>query len=175
MKREKSKIVYASDIGQAAFCPHAMSLQKRKKSFFTGALKSSHEKKASSESRKAMAKGSVAHERLNRQLLDGKGKERVNQISQGSQPTNKAPIKSQESGKSACFIASYAFGENHQITNDLRAWRDNSLSKNAPGRAFIKFYYATSPKLICFFGKSSLFKKISIFIVRKIHSIVKAQ
>lgn len=71
-----------------------------------------------------------------------------------------------------CFVASYAIGENHPITDDLRNWRDQYLKKHLLGRIFIAAYYATSPILIRCFGGSRLFKTLSASLVTKLASYI---
>ena len=69
-----------------------------------------------------------------------------------------------------CFVASYAIGENHPITDDLRNWRDQYLKKHLLGRVFIVVYYAISPILISYFGGNRLFKTLSANLVTKLAS-----
>ena len=48
-----------------------------------------------------------------------------------------------------CYIATMAYGSyEHPQVIELRKFRDNTLSKSALGRGFIKTYYKYSPKLI---------------------------
>ncbi|ASI21468.1 hypothetical protein E4188_23745 (plasmid) [Aeromonas media] len=47
-----------------------------------------------------------------------------------------------------CFVASYALGPNHAVTQQLRDWRDSHLSRYYVGTIFIKVYYAWSPLAI---------------------------
>lgn len=51
----------------------------------------------------------------------------------------------QQAQDQRCFVASYALGPNHAVTQQLRDWRDNNLSHHHLGRIFIKTYYALSP------------------------------
>ncbi|RMF95337.1 MAG: hypothetical protein D6727_10915 [Gammaproteobacteria bacterium] len=57
----------------------------------------------------------------------------------------------QSSDNGACFIATAAYGsyfEPHVLT--LRHFRDEWLLSNAPGRAFVAFYYRHSPPLAAY-------------------------
>ena len=50
--------------------------------------------------------------------------------------------------KAGCFVATAAFGdEDHEVVLALRRWRDERLLHSAPGRAFVRGYYAVSPRL----------------------------
>jgi len=60
-----------------------------------------------------------------------------------------------------CYIATALYGSyDCPEVWTLRRFRDYSLDKTIFGRLFIKSYYATSPTLIKWFGKSKLFKSI---------------
>lgn len=54
----------------------------------------------------------------------------------------------------------------------LRDFRDNELSKNIFGRLFIKVYYAISPTLVRWFGKTKWFNVVWRKILDKLISIV---
>lgn len=56
----------------------------------------------------------------------------------------------------ACVYGSYDYPE----VWTLRRYRDNTLGATWYGRAFIKLYYATSPTLVKWFGKTKWFKKM---------------
>lgn len=57
----------------------------------------------------------------------------------------------------ACYIATYAFGEDHPVVDGLRIWRDDVLMVTWYGRLFVKCYYAISPKIIAICGRSNMF------------------
>ena len=64
------------------------------------------------------------------------------------------PLKS-----SGCYVATCVYGAyDCPEVWTLRRYRDNTLSKTAFGRAFIRIYYAISPKLIERFGNKKIFK-----------------
>jgi ssDNA-binding Zn-finger/Zn-ribbon topoisomerase 1 len=67
-----------------------------------------------------------------------------------------------------CYIATYAFGEDHPIVEGLRRWRDRVLMKSWYGRVFVSCYYTISPLLICTIGKFSAFNWISRRLIIKI-------
>lgn len=51
-------------------------------------------------------------------------------------------------GAAACFVATAAYGSYlHPKVKALRDFRDNYLLTNRPGRAFVAFYYRTSPPI----------------------------
>ncbi|PIK14287.1 hypothetical protein [Halobacteriovorax sp. JY17] len=52
-----------------------------------------------------------------------------------------------------CFIATYSFGENHSVTNDLRLFKQRILPYKI-GLKFIEIYYLSSPKLVNYFEKA---------------------
>jgi hypothetical protein len=47
-----------------------------------------------------------------------------------------------------CFVASYALGPDHLVTQQLRDWRDSQLKPRRAGRFVIAVYYALSPLAI---------------------------
>ena len=51
-------------------------------------------------------------------------------------------------GDRRCFIATALYGANAHQTLWLRQWRDRVLLPRPAGRAFIRLYYALSPRLI---------------------------
>ena len=63
--------------------------------------------------------------------------------------------------ENGCYIATCVYGSYdcpHVWT--LRRYRDYKLAKTWYGRAFIKIYYALSPTLVKWFGKTKWFKKL---------------
>lgn len=67
--------------------------------------------------------------------------------SQLNQVTNRQSSSSSSSG--GCYIATMAYGSyEHPQVIELRKFRDNTLSKTAFGRGFIRIYYKYSPKLV---------------------------
>lgn len=59
-----------------------------------------------------------------------------------------------------CYIATYAFGEHHPITEALRDWRDTYLSSFLLGRLAIRLYYGLSPLVIKTLGRHAGFKRL---------------
>lgn len=66
-------------------------------------------------------------------------------------PTTNYPSKSYTSApkKEGCYIATMAYGSyDHPQVKILRNFRDEQLIPTAIGRAFVKFYYWISPKMV---------------------------
>lgn len=62
---------------------------------------------------------------------------------------------------SGCYIATCVYGSyDSPPVWTLRRYRDNVLAESWYGRAFIRVYYAISPKLVGWFGSSSWFKAV---------------
>ncbi|MEN6467656.1 MAG: CFI-box-CTERM domain-containing protein [Smithella sp.] len=73
--------------------------------------------------------------------------------------TSSSSAASSDSGSSGCFIATAAFGSSlDPHVNILRIFRDRFLLANAPGRAFVRFYYSHSPAAARFLERHEFLK-----------------
>lgn len=73
------------------------------------------------------------------------------------------PYSSSDSSSSSggCYVATAIYGSyDCPEVWTLRRFRDYTLAKNVFGRAFIRTYYAISPTLVKWFGKTKLFSAI---------------
>jgi hypothetical protein len=86
------------------------------------------------------------HQHINAQLL----KKYLRQNKAVTQVAFKASLSKIVVDSKKCYIASFAFGENSLVTNDLRIFKKNVLNKSASGRLFIEKYYHFSPNLVLF-------------------------
>lgn len=60
-----------------------------------------------------------------------------------------------------CYVATCVYGSyDCPQVRTLRRFRDNSLARNPAGRAFVRTYYAVSPKIVKFFGNNRWFKNM---------------
>ena len=60
-----------------------------------------------------------------------------------------------------CYVATCVYGSyDCPEVWVLRRFRDNTLEKNALGRAFISLYYAISPTVVKCFGNTNPFRKV---------------
>ena len=50
-----------------------------------------------------------------------------------------------------CYIATYAFGDAHPATRELRDFRDSFLIRTRAGIFFLRAYETYSPKVVSFF------------------------
>ena len=67
----------------------------------------------------------------------------------------------QTANKSGCYVATCVYGSYDcpQVWT-LRRYRDDTLGSTWYGRLFIRTYYAISPTLVKWFGKTNWFKKL---------------
>ena len=65
------------------------------------------------------------------------------------------------SDSQGCYVATCVYGSYDcpQVWT-LRRFRDNTLAETLLGRAFIRTYYAISPMIVKWFGKTEWFKKM---------------
>ena len=65
------------------------------------------------------------------------------------------------SDSQGCYVATCVYGSYDcpQVWT-LRRFRDNTLAETMLGRAFIHTYYAISPTIVKWFGKTEWFKKM---------------
>ena len=75
--------------------------------------------------------------------------------------SNKIKQQSLASSKSGCYVATCVYGSYDcpQVWT-LRRYRDDTLGATWYGRLFIRTYYAISPTLVKWFGKTNWFKKL---------------
>ena len=75
----------------------------------------------------------------------------------GPDDVNAKPASERKGG---CYVATAVYGSYDcpQVWT-LRRYRDDTLASTRRGRAFIRFYYAVSPTLVKWFGKTKWFQK----------------
>ncbi|MCE5264391.1 MAG: fibronectin type III domain-containing protein [Deltaproteobacteria bacterium] len=81
---------------------------------------------------------------------------------------------SSSGGGGGCFIATAAFGS--YLAPEvaiLRAFRDEVLMTNSPGRAFVEWYYRVSPPIAAFIAEHALVKTAARWGLRPIVYAVK--
>ena len=68
---------------------------------------------------------------------------------------------SHHSDSQGCYVATCVYGSYDcpQVWT-LRRFRDNTLAETMLGRSFIRTYYAISPTIVKWFGKTEWFKKM---------------
>lgn len=67
--------------------------------------------------------------------------------------SDERPSSAAVPAKSGCYVATAVYGSyDCPEVRVLRRFRDQSLSRHWPGRAFISAYYRISPRLVCLFG-----------------------
>lgn len=76
-------------------------------------------------------------------------------------PDFKMPELKDNSSSGGCYVATAVYGSyDCPEVWTLRRFRDNTLAETWYGRAFIHTYYAISPTLVKWFGKSKWFKNL---------------
>ena len=88
-------------------------------------------------------------------------KDEDKEVVTNSKPDGYVPPEEQFSmtSKKGCYIATCVYNSyDCPEVWTLRRFRDNYLEKSAPGRLFIKCYYAISPKIVDIFGDFNLFR-----------------
>lgn len=67
-----------------------------------------------------------------------------------------------------CFIATYSYGTDHVVTNDLRKFKQTLLNYSF-GFKFVETYYNTSPKVINILERSGLIGRLlNIVVIRPV-------
>ena len=76
-------------------------------------------------------------------------------------PTPQSNGSNSTNSSGGCYVATCVYGSYDcpQVWT-LRRFRDNTLGSTWYGRAFIRTYYAISPTLVKWFGKTNWFKKM---------------
>ena len=76
--------------------------------------------------------------------------------------TTDALVKGFGEKKSGCYIATAVYGSYDAApVLVLRRFRDEALARSAPGRLFIRFYYAVSPSAARYVAKRPVLKRVS--------------
>ena len=72
-----------------------------------------------------------------------------------------APVNNTTPSSGGCYVATAVYGSyDCPEVWTLRRYRDNTLAESIFGRAFIHTYYAISPTLVEWFGKTQWFKNL---------------
>lgn len=84
----------------------------------------------------------------------------ANGVKQGSSSPTLSGGYSHTNNKEGCYIATCVYGSyDCPQVRTLRRFRDETLKQSAPGRAFVRFYYAVSPTVVRYFGHTKLFRR----------------
>lgn len=99
----------------------------------------------------------------------------VTRVHHFEQISNTVQMEAPTEKKKGCYIATCVYGAyDCPSVWTLRRFRDQTLQKSWLGRAFIKVYYAVSPKLVEWFGDNEQFRKFwkgtLDVLVKKLHS-----
>ena len=86
---------------------------------------------------------------------------RLNEEIRQKDPSYVAPTTPTTSGSGCCYVATAVYGSyDCPEVWTLRRFRDDTLARTWYGRAFIHLYYAVSPTLVKWFGKTKWFKNL---------------
>jgi hypothetical protein len=66
-----------------------------------------------------------------------------------------------------CYVATYCYGETHEITFYLRNWK-KEIQNNRYGDLFVDLYYRFSPRLVNMCEKYSFIRKLSLLVLRPV-------
>ena len=94
--------------------------------------------------------------------INTRNKNRTEALNLGKQIHAKDPdFKIESIPEAGCYVATCVYGSyDCPEVWTLRRYRDNTLASTWYGRAFIHIYYAISPTLVKWFGKTKWFKKM---------------
>lgn len=116
----------------------------------------------SNEDQRISRERELASQRKRRREIERAREEESARERASSQSASRAQnSNSSSSGSSGgCYIATMAYGDyNHPQVMELRRFRDDVLAQSFLGRAFIRFYYATSPHLVKILNGHDLINK----------------
>lgn len=75
-----------------------------------------------------------------------------------------------------CFVATAAYGTPLAYeVNELRYWRDTTLSNGIFGRVFVKTYYKLSPPVARLVEKSNVFRKLVRYSLKPLIKLISAK
>ena len=74
--------------------------------------------------------------------------------------------------KPGCFIATELWGEHAAETRSLRALRDGTLNRYGIGRAFISFYYRTSPVVAAYLARHPRLRPLARAVLTPVVALV---
>ncbi|HPQ70754.1 MAG TPA: fibronectin type III domain-containing protein [bacterium] len=86
--------------------------------------------------------------------VDESGSESPLSAESSATPTDTVGYAEMQGDEGNCFIATAAYGSyDHRMVRNLRELRDRVLLQSAPGRLFVRAYYAASPPLAAWIAK----------------------